>query len=160
MMKVLTKLIIAISISSAGLAHAGEIEIKDAWARATIPSAKTAAVYMVIVNNGSADGKLTGAKTPIAKKAQIHSTEVKDGMMMMSKLDHLVAPAGGQVELAPGGKHLMLIGLEHGLKAGEMIHLMLSFESRDDVMVMVPVKESGEEGMYHGEHTHEHHDME
>jgi copper(I)-binding protein len=48
-------------------------------------------------------------------------------------------PAGGVVELKPGGYHIMLIDLVMPLEAGEAIELTLTFQSGAVVNIMAVV---------------------
>jgi copper(I)-binding protein len=50
-------------------------------------------------------------------------------------------PARGQLELKPGGKHVMLIGLAAPLEAGKEFELTLNFEKAGPIKVKVPVRE-------------------
>jgi hypothetical protein len=40
----------------------------------------------------------------------------------------IAIPAGGRLELKPGGSHVMVTGLEAPLRPGEALKLMLRFE--------------------------------
>ena len=50
-------------------------------------------------------------------------------VMSMRKEDRVPVPAGGQAAFAPGGYHLMLIGLTRTLKAGDKVPATLTFAS-------------------------------
>jgi copper(I)-binding protein len=63
-----------------------------------------------------------------------------------------VAP-NAYLELAPGGLHIMLIGLTAPLEAGSTIDLVLTFEKAGEVALTIPVREMpvmGEGGMMGG----------
>ncbi|MCK4899380.1 MAG: copper chaperone PCu(A)C, partial [Anaerolineales bacterium] len=49
-------------------------------------------------------------------------------------------PARGQVELKPGGLHIMLIGLSRDLKAGDQVSLSLGFEKSGEIKVEAEVR--------------------
>ena len=137
------------------------ITITDPWARTSPMVSGAGAAYMVIANGGSAADALTGGSSDIAEAVEVHETVVMGsaapvestgmgggmaspaagGMMGMQKIDRLEIPAGGSVELKPGGYHIMLIGLTRELKAGETIEVMLDFEKAGAVKVTMPVKE-------------------
>ena len=61
------------------------------------------------------------------------------GMMGMQPVARLEIPAGGTVELKPGGYHIMLMGLARPLKEGDEIELTLSFAKAGDVKVKAKV---------------------
>ena len=66
--------------------------------------------------------------TAAAATAQLHESVEKDGVATMQPVETLEIPAGGSVELKPGGYHIMLMGLKAPLKKGDMIMLELKFE--------------------------------
>ena len=119
-------------------AAAGDVVVSDAWARPSV--AKTGAAYLTLTNKGAEADALTSATSPAAEKVQIHSMEMDGTIMRMRRLDALPLPAGEAVQLAPGGLHIMLIGLTGPLKAGDMIELHLSFEKSGVLDIRVPVQ--------------------
>ena len=120
---------------------ADPVTIEDAWARATPPGARTGAVYLTIRNAGEAD-RLVAASSHAAGEVQIHTHRHEGGMMKMEQLEALEIPAGGEAVLAPGGDHLMLIGLESGLVDGHSIHIELEFAAAGPLQVTVPVRDA------------------
>jgi copper(I)-binding protein len=70
--------------------------------------------------------------------------KMDNDMMRMRQLQALDLPAGQAVKLAPGGYHLMLMGLKQPLKDGDKVPLTLEFEDaqrvRSKVVVDAPVK--------------------
>jgi copper(I)-binding protein len=102
------------------------------------------AAYLTIMNHGGAPGRLVGAETPRADRVEIHESFLTDDVMRMRQLDGLDIPAGGSVELAPGGTHLMLMGLTQPLVEGEEVELILRFQRSGDLAVTAPVRAAGE----------------
>jgi len=63
-----------------------------------------------------------------------------DGVMQMRPLpDGLPIPAGGTVELRPGGHHLMLMDLKEALVEGETVEVTLTFETAGEVVVPLAI---------------------
>jgi copper(I)-binding protein len=118
------------------------LRVADTWARPTAGESRTTAAYMTIANDGEADDVLRAVRSPKVKAIEVHQTTMTpDGVMQMRKVeDGLPIPAGAALELAPGGAHLMLIGLEEPLKAGDQVTLTLEFEKAAPIEVAVPVK--------------------
>jgi copper(I)-binding protein len=128
--------------SSAGLAAAGvlglsiaatlalaqppAIEVSNAWARATVPLQTTAGAYLDIRSRDAA--RLVGAVSPQADMTEIHHTVHEGGVVKMSPVGAIELPAGRTVRLAPGGYHIMLMGLRRQLKQGESMPLRLQIE--------------------------------
>lgn len=129
----------------------GAIEVEHPWSRATPPGAKTGAGYFVMVNSGSEPDRLVSASSPAAEKTEIHEMSIQNGVMNMRKVEGGVAiPAKGSAALAPGGFHLMLMGLKAPFKEGQMIPLTLTFEKAGSVEVELQVDKMGATSPSHG----------
>lgn len=134
----------------------GDLHIMQPWARATIGAGKTGAVYLTLGNHGPAD-RLIAVQTPVAKKAALHGHQEQDGVMKMRPVAAVEVPAGGHAELAPGGLHVMLMGLEAPLVEGDSFPLTLVFEKAGSVEVQVTVQSATATGgatHAHGSHDH------
>jgi copper(I)-binding protein len=131
-------------IAGAALAQTGQVELKDAWARATPGKAENGAAYLTIVS--PAADRLVSVATPVAKKAELHTMTTEGGVMKMRPLAGVDVPAGQLVTLKPGGAHIMLMGLNQPLQAGQSFPLTLSFEKAGQREVTVKVEKPGAMG--------------
>lgn len=105
------------------------------------PAGGTSAAYMVLVNRGGAGDRLVSASTDVAEVVELHETRMVDNVMQMAPVaGGIPVPANGQVELKPGGLHVMLIGLKRDLAAGETVRLTLKFERAGEMTVDAPVR--------------------
>ena len=96
--------------------------------RATAPGMSSSAAYVSIANHGDAADRLIAAKTVVARRVEIHSMEMDNGVMRMRAVDNgLPIAAGEAVHLAPGGLHIMLMGLTTQLAAGSQHEITLVF---------------------------------
>ena len=133
----------------------GDLTISDPFARATMPNAPVAGGFMTITNSGTDDDRLIAARTDISGEVQIHEMQMEDGVMRMRELpDGLPIPAGGTVDLAPGGFHIMFMDLSGPLIEGETVNVTLIFERAGEVEVPLAVmaRDAGKMGgMTHGE---------
>ena len=121
----------------AASAHAGDITVTNAWARATAPGQEVGAAYFDIVSKSAA--KVVKAESPAATSTEIHTMSMKGGVMEMRKIDSLELPAGKTVSLAPGGNHIMLIGLKKPLKEGDKVAVTLTLEKAPKVQEKIEV---------------------
>ena len=64
-----------------------------------------------------------------------------DVMRMQAVQGGIEVPAGGQVELKPGGYHVMLIGLTRDLNAGDKFPVTLEFASGAKLQVEAEVRQ-------------------
>lgn len=140
----------------AGTATIGALKIEGGWTRATAEGAKVAAGYLTISNPGATPDTLVSVETAIAGNAEIHEmTTSDDGVMRMRRLpDGLEIPAGGSVELKPGGAHLMFLDLKEPLKEGASVAVKLIFKSGAQGEVSLPVKALGGDGQKDHDHSH------
>lgn len=77
------------------------------------------AVYAVIENTGKDTLEIVGLETPVARAAEIHESVEIDGMMRMREIVPFEVRTGETVNLEPGGKHMMLMGLKSKLEPGQ-----------------------------------------
>ena len=97
--------------------------------RATVAGMPSSAAYLKIMNKGVLDDRLIAAKSAIAKHVEIHSMELDQGVMRMRAVDGGLAIAAGEsVTLAPGGLHIMLMGLTTDLAPDTHHEIILVFE--------------------------------
>jgi copper(I)-binding protein len=120
----------------------GTVTVQDAWLRATPPNATVAAAYLTLVG-GAHPARLVGASCELAARVELHSTLEQDGMTSMRPVAGVDVPARARVALAPMGTHLMLIGLEAPLVAGQVVHLTLSFANGASLPVEALVRPAG-----------------
>ena len=128
--------------------------LAEAWVRALPPTQTNTAAYVTVTNPGKADIVITGASTELAQEVQIHTTREIEGYMRMEQLQHLPVAPGETVQLAPGGTHLMLLGLARMPTPGETVHLCLELATGEEVCTDAPVRKSSAVQKSHDEHQH------
>ena len=132
------------------LAAAGDtplFQVDHPWARASAGNAKTGAVYLTITGKGPVD-RLIGINSPIAESAALHETINDQGVMKMRALPAMFVSPGVTMSMAPGGIHIMLVGLKAPLQPGDTFPLTLVFERARPMTVIVAVQAIG------GDHRH------
>jgi copper(I)-binding protein len=107
-------------------ASAQTVEIKDAWIRGTVAGQKASGAFMSLTSRAPA--RLVAAASPVAGVVEIHNMKMEGNVMKMFAVDGIDLPANRTVKLAPGGYHVMLMGLKRTLKAGDRVPLKLTFE--------------------------------
>src|SRR5260370_34542585 len=114
----------------------GTLEIGQPWARATPPSAPAGGGFLKITNTGSTPDRLVSASSPAAELVQVHEMKMDGSVMRMREVEKgLEIPAGGSVMLAPGGYHLMMMGLKAPFKQGASGPVTLVFEKAGKIDV-------------------------
>ncbi len=146
-MKVLLAAFVCAAIGWSGIAPAmgagkGDVEVSNAWVRATVPGQPVAGAYLDL--RASSRLKLVGVSSPVAERGEIHEMKDEDGMMKMRAVKAVDLPAGKTVSLAPGGLHVMLFGLAEPLTEGRKVPLTLKLRRSSGAtfthVIEVPVK--------------------
>lgn len=138
--------LLAVLIAAPAIAQpASPIAVTGAWARRAAAAhgqgqAANGAVYMTIVNQGSQPDAVVSATSDSAKLVELHETKSKGGVMTMRPLPRFPLPPGGNVEMKPGGYHVMLLGLTRDLNQGDTVKVTLTFEKAAPLTVEVPVR--------------------
>lgn len=119
---------------------AAHVVVENAWARATPPGAEVGAAYATLRNRSQAEVRLQALSSPAAGRVEVHDMKQENGVMRMRRIEALAIPPGGSVELAPGGKHLMLMDLRQPLQAGQRIALKLRFSDGSERAVELAIR--------------------
>lgn len=130
----------------------GDLRVEQAWSRATLAGQRVGGGYLTVVNTGSQADRLVGASAPVSPTVEMHTMSMENNVMRMREVAHIDVPAGGTVTLAPGGLHLMFMGLPQALTEGQTFPLTLRFERAGEVTVPVQVRASDGAGGHGGGH--------
>ena len=103
-------------------------------------------VYFTITNEGAEDQMMRAVSVQGAESAMFHETSEWNGQMDMQELLQVTVPAGESVVFEPGGKHVMVMGIEDGLEAGGELEVTISFVRGDKVSFPVRVLAPGDDG--------------
>ncbi len=108
------------------------------------------AAYFTLHGGPVAD-RLMSVSSPLAIRAEMHDMTMRGKMMSMAAIDGgLDVPAGGTVNFASGGKHVMLFDISPKVEAGGKIPLVLGFASGAKLETQADVIAAG------GEDAHAH----
>jgi len=115
------------------------ITVRGAWARIA-DSAATGGAYVTLVNGNTTPVEIVGAASATADAVEIHETTHHDGMASMTARPSIVIAAGDSLLMAPGGVHVMLIGLHRALVAGDQVPLVVQLATGDLLPLTIPVR--------------------
>jgi copper(I)-binding protein len=104
-------------------------------------------MFMEISNPTSTDVTLIGG-TSDAGMVEIHETVMSDDGMQMQEINGGIDIASGEtVLLQPGGFHVMVMGLNEDVLAGDELTVDLEFEGHPNISVTATAKpsEAGDE---------------
>lgn len=116
-------------------------EVHDAYARTSTAASQSGAAFMVIHNHGDTDCHISGVRSDVAARTELH-THIEDaqGVMRMIHVEEGFAlPADGEVILERGGHHVMFMGLERTLAQGDMFDVTFVFADGAEKAIEVAV---------------------
>ena len=134
--------VIAAALAIAAPAAFADVTVTQPWVRGTVPPQKTTGAFMRLQSNR--DAKLVGVSSSAAKLVEMHEMAMVNNVMRMRPVNEIALPGGKDVALKPGGYHIMLMGIEHQLKEGDVVPLTLTVRDSDGkthtIAVQAPVR--------------------
>lgn len=82
---------------------------EGAWVRAMPPGSMMTAGFGRMVNNGDVPIQISAISSPQFGDVSLHRTVLEEGVSRMKEVHDLGIAPGSELELAPGGYHLMLM---------------------------------------------------
>ena len=116
------------------------VVIRDAWIREAPPNAQVLAGYAQIENTSNQADAIVAVSSAAFEKAEIHYSEVKDGMARMAQVKSFDLPPRQIVKLEPGGTHVMLFNPKSPLRAGQHVTLNFTLSSGKTLSVKAAVR--------------------
>lgn len=128
----------ACSPSAETSADLAVVNVTGAICRPTPEGRQVTGCYLTLT--ASRDDTLMTAESTASALAQVHESSMENNMMVMYEAKAgLPLPAGLAVSLAPGGNHIMLLGVKEPLAVGDTVPLTLTFASAAPVEVEASV---------------------
>ncbi len=117
----------------------GDLHIDHPMAFEAPRTAMAGGGYMTITNEGADADRLVEVRADFPR-VMLHTTQETDGVARMIHLDAVEIPAGDTVSFAPGGLHVMFMGLDGTqFRAGDSIPATLVFEVAGEIDVTFDV---------------------
>ncbi len=149
----LKPLITALCLLAAAAAQA-QVEVTDAWARATGKGQKATGVFMNLTAKKAT--RLVGVKSALTPVTEVHEMKMDKDIMKMQAVKALDLPAGKTVSLKPGSYHVMLMDLKAPLAEGDHAVITLLFEDAAGVKTQQEVHAVAKKGAMGGQHKGKH----
>lgn len=109
------------------------LTVSGAEVRASLGENPNTGGYLTVTNAGDADDRLVAATCACADQVELHTMSTEGGVMRMGQVEGFDVPADGALTLAPGGGHLMFLGLGEPLIAGDQVNVTLTFEQAGEI---------------------------
>ncbi len=121
----------------------------NGWARAVPPGKTVTAGFAEIANRGASDCRIDSLASGQAERVELHTTSMDGGVMRMRPIAEPTIGAGEVLRLAPGGDHLMFIGLGEHAGHGDALDVTL-VTSCGELELLLPFGR----GAPAGDHSH------
>lgn len=122
---------------------AAPVTATGAWVREVPAGRSTTGIFVTVKNSGAKARAIVSGKASVGDTLELHEMKSENGMMRMAPVKSIDVPAGGQVELKPGGLHLMLFGLKKPLTVGDTVQVDLTLDDGSHVKLSAPVRKMG-----------------
>lgn len=119
---------------------AQSVVVTEPYVRAPGPGMDATAAYLTMRNTGATEQALVRAATPGVRAVELHGVFEENGLMSMRPVTTVPIAAGATVKLEPGGLHVMLLGVDHPLAAGDTVPLTLTFGDGTTLEFPAPVR--------------------
>lgn len=136
------KILLSTIVSGMMFVYAADIDVSNAYAKATPPNAKNSGAFMLIKNNTDKDIALVSATNSLSDVTELHTHVEENGMKKMIQIPKIDIKANSTTELKPGSLHVMFIGIKKPMVVGDNVKMALTFDNGQTVTLdKVPVKE-------------------
>ena len=133
---------IAAPIALVSCAQPQPLYVDQAYVKVNANPDAPAAGYFTI-HGGPEDTKLLQITTDGVLKLEMHESVMKDGMMTMQPIQSVDVPAKSVVKFEPGGKHVMLFGLNPAMVDFGKVTFTMVFSNGDRLIVDAPIQKTG-----------------
>ncbi len=137
--------ILAAPFALSACADPAPLYVDQAWVQMNANPKAPAAGYFVI-HGGPEPVTLRAIQTEGALRIEMHDNVMQDGMMRMTPLDSVDVPAQTKVAFAPGGKHLMIFGVNPAVAEAGKLTMTMFFSNGDRILVDAAIKPAGAAG--------------
>lgn len=125
-------------LCAAGTVSAVEVQVNNPWVRSAAEGQAATPAYVDLKSDTPL--KLVGASSAWARKVEIRTFELKDGLPVEHAVPALDVPAGAEFRLAPGGGYLALMDIQHAFGNGDFVPITLRFEDARHIAHTVDLK--------------------
>lgn len=129
----------------AGCQPPAQLLVEKAYVQLS-PVKDSPSVLYFTVRGGPADTALLSITSPSILRLEMHETVEENGMSMMRPIKSVPVPTRGKVEFAPGGKHVMVWGIDNRARKLGEAEFVFTFSTGEKIIadaVITEIKPSG-----------------
>ncbi len=122
--------------------YLGKLTIDHPYIIKPMPGMKAASGYLVIKNKGNESEYLINIESLFSKNIELHEMTMVGDVMNMKKISNgLEIPSGKEIELKPGGFHIMFKNLNKELLTGSKEKVILHFKNTGKIIVSFEISD-------------------
>lgn len=92
------------------------------------------------VEGGEQPVDLVAVTADLAQRVEMHESVKENGMIMMKPLRSVPVPAKGEMDFAPGGKHLMIWNINPAAVEAGRLPMVFVFTNQDRILFDLKIK--------------------
>jgi len=123
------RLLAAACLCAAASSVFAQINVEDAWVRATVPQQRATGAFMKITSDQPV--RLVGASSLVAPTVEVHEMKMEGSVMKMRPVSGIDVLRGRITALTPNAYHVMLLDLKQQVEVGDSVPLTVVFEDTD-----------------------------
>lgn len=123
-------------------APAKVLYVDQAWVKLSANDDMPSSGYFT-VHGGEEDVRLLSVISPAVLRIEMHESIERDGVMSMQTVNGINIPARTDVAFGPGGAHLMIWGINQGIKTQGKLPLTFIFSNGDRIIVDAVIRPAG-----------------
>lgn len=122
-----------------------ELTVQNPWVKLAPPGASVNAAYMNLRNDSPEEKIIVAVSADCCMQVMMHQTRREGDKVYMDHHDRLIIPAQSELQLAPGGLHLMLLGANAPLTLNDKVNIHFDFADGTQHSVSIPVKKAADD---------------
>lgn len=127
--------------------------VDQAWVRLSANDGMPSAGYFT-VHGGEEDVRLLSVISPAVLRIEMHESVKRDGIMSMQPVNGIDIPARTDATFGPGGAHLMIWGINQGIRKQGKLPLTFIFSNGDRIIVDAAIRAAGSSEAAPAAHEH------
>lgn len=137
--RLLAAFLVGITMLLSACAPAKVLYVDQAWVKLSANDEAPSAGYFT-VHGGEEEVRLLSVISPAVLRVEMHESIERDGVMSMQTVNGATIPARTDVTFGPGGAHLMIWGINPGIKQQGKLPLTFIFSNGDRIIVEAVIR--------------------
>ncbi|HKR16264.1 copper chaperone PCu(A)C [Rhizorhapis sp.] len=134
--------LVGLSLMLAACGQQKILYVDQAWVRLSANQDTPSGGYFT-VHGGEEDVRLLSVISPTVLRIELHQSLEKNGMMSMEPVNGVDIPARTDVVFGPGGKHLMIWGINPAIRKQGKLPLTFIFSNGDRIIYDAVLRQPG-----------------